>query len=622
MASAAQPALAPVERMSQVAFSAKAKLIVCVVLAAIALVAYIPVAHNGFVNYDDDRYILTNPHVRGGISASTIAWAFTSTDEANWHPLTWISHALDCQLFQLNPAGHHFMSLVLHLFSVILLFLLLAEITGSTVRSAFVAALFAAHPLNVESVAWAAERKSVLAMFFFLLTVAAYGWYVRKPTTQRYWAVAALYAMALMSKPMVITLPFALLLLDYWPLRRMFADGNNILESQPTDRSVSLTFWQLCREKLPLFGMSAASALITMAAQRSAGAVASDLAHPVWLRLANAVVSYALYIAKAFWPSRLAVLYPYPHTLPAWEVVCAAAFLVVVTALVLKYRERRYLLVGWFWFLGTMIPMIGLVQVGNQAMAGRYAYLPLLGIFVMVVWGVADLVRSNRSAKALAVLGACAVIALAAVTHSQLAYWHDDLALWNHTLAVTRANFVAENNVGAILAQQGRTDEAVAHFRTASLLAPNDAVSQLNLGVYAQQHGDAQQAKARYEAALERAGDMRIRGSAYAYLGQIYFTQHDYARARAAYESAAQLNNSFPLQLGLLAQKTGDWNAAAGYYAQILSAQPSDVGFLLLEQALRGAGREQDAQRAHHKAELLSPDMRKAQQTADELLRQ
>lgn len=619
MASAPKPALAVEDRTSKFTFSAKVKLVVCLLLAVMTLALYSPVSHNGFVNYDDDRYILTNPHVRAGLNWSTIMWALTSTDEANWHPLTWISHALDCQLFQLNPAGHHYASLLLHLASVVLLFLLLAQITGSIARSAMVAALFAVHPLNVESVAWAAERKSVLAMLFFLLTMAAYGWYVRKPSAERYFTVAAFFAMALMSKPMVITLPLALLLVDYWPLERMFAPH---ARSESTDAPQSHTLWQLCREKLPLLGMSAASALITIAAQRSSGAVTSDLAHPLWLRLANAAVSYATYIAKAFWPARLAVLYPYPHALPVWEVACSVAFMLAVTMLVIKYREHRYLPVGWFWFLGTMVPMIGLVQVGNQAMADRYAYLPMIGIFVMVVWGAADLARSDRGAKIVLAAGACAVIALAAVTHAQIAYWHDDLALWSHTLGVTKANFVAENNLGAILAQRGRYDEAAAHFRIASELEPGDAVSQLNLGAYAQHHGDTEQAKSRYEAALERAGDARIRASAFAYLGQIYFTQHDYSRARSDYEAAAKLGNPFPLQLGLLAQKTGDWNAAAVYYAQLLSTQPSDVGFLLLEQALRGAGREQDAARAHQQALRLSSDFSKAEQTADEVLRQ
>jgi protein O-mannosyl-transferase len=637
-ASAAKSALAP-KGLAEIFHSpAKLTLVLCLALAAITLALYNPAAGHGFANYDDDRYVLTNTHVRAGLTWSTMKWAFTTFDEANWHPLTWLSHALDCQLFQMNPAGHHYTSLLLHAASVLLLFVLLAKVTRSTGRSLMVAALFAVHPLNVESVAWVAERKSVLAMFFFLLTLGAYGRYARKPGVARYGVVTLLFAMGLMSKPMVITLPFALLLLDYWPLGRMLGSRSEEVETGGSSSEYSRwPIWQLCLEKLPLVALSAASAIVTIAAQKAGGAVTHNLASATLLRFENAIVSYALYVAKAFWPSRLALLYPYPHSLASWKVVVSALFLVSVTVLVVKYRRHRYLPVGWFWYLGTMVPMIGLMQVGNQAMADRYAYLPLLGIFVMAVWGVADLVsareaglehaagnepQSRASSTILAAIAVGVAAALAAVTHIQLSYWHDDLSLWTHTLSVTQANFVAENNVGAILAQQGRIEEAVAHLRVASALEPDDPVSQLNLGVYAQQHGDLNQAISRYEAALQFATDSRIRASAYANLGQIYYSQRDYVRARENFESAARLNNPYPLQLGLLAQKAGDWNRAVQCYAYAVAAQPSDVGFLLLEQALRGAGRDQEAERAHQQAEQHSGDLGRAQQTTNELLAQ
>jgi Flp pilus assembly protein TadD len=636
-ASAAKPALAPKGPAEIFRSPAKLTLVLCLLLAAITLALYNPAAGHGFANYDDDRYVLTNAHVRAGLTWSTIKWAFTSFGEANWHPLTWLSHAFDCQLFQLNPAGHHYTSLLLHAACVVLLFLLLAKTTRSIGRSLMVAALFAVHPLNVESVAWIAERKSVLAMLFFLLTLGAYGWYARKPSIGRYTVVAVSFAMALMSKPMAITLPFALLLLDYWPLRRLAGPAPDDLRLNAASDYRSESISRLCLEKTPLFVMSLGSAIVTIAAQKSGGAVTHNLVNAPGLRLENAIVSYALYIAKAVWPARLAILYPYPHSLPLWKVLLSALLLITVTVLVVKYREHRYLPVGWFWYVGTMIPMIGLMQVGNQAMADRYAYLPLLGIFVMAVWGVADLAApkavgpEQASALAserrgfpafLAAIGVCIVIALAAVTRIQISYWSNDLTLWTHTLSVTPPNFVAENNVGAILAQQGRIEEAVAHLRVASALEPDDPVSQLNLGVYAQQHGDIQQAISRYDAALQFATDSRIRASAYANLGQIYLSQHDYARARENFESAAKLNNPYPLQLGLLAQKAGDWNQAVQYYAYALSSQPSDVGFLLLEQALRGAGREQDAERAHQQAEQHSSDLGRAKQIVDQLLSQ
>lgn len=646
-ASAAKPALGVEEKVDIFRTPAKAIQILSLLLGAITLALYNTAARHGFSNYDDDRYILTNPHVRAGLRWSTIRWAFTSFDEANWHPLTWLSHALDCQLFQLNPAGHHYSSVLLHALCVMILFVALARATRSIGRSLMVAALFAVHPLNVESVAWVAERKNVLAMLFFLIALCAYGWYARKPSGSRYLLVAFTFALGLMSKPMVITLPFVLLLLDFWPLRRVLPTSSTQSESGDSAGGPRNSWWKLCLEKIPLLVLSAGSAILTFVAQKAGGAVTYSAAHAPLLRVENAIVCYAMYILKAFWPSKLAILYPYPHAVATWKVLVSALFLVAVTALVIKYREHRYLPVGWFWYLGTMLPMIGLVQVGNQAMADRYTYLPFLGLFVMAVWGVADLLATMRSgitqaaaeadssivatasaseqrssARFLGAIGVCVIVALAAATYVQLSYWRDDLTLWTHALSVTHDNFVAENNVGAVLARQGRYEEAVEHLRAASALEPGDPVSQLNLGVYAQQHNDLKQAIARYDAVLQLATDTRIRASAYANLGQVYFTQHDYARALENLESAAKLNNPYPLQMGLVAQKLGDWNRAAQYYAYALSSQPTDVGFLLLEQALRGAGREQDADRAHQQAELYSTDIHRAQQAVDELLQQ
>ena len=609
---------------------AKRTLIACLLLTAITLATYSSLSRNGFVNFDDDRYVLTNAHVQAGLSWATIRWAFTSFDEANWFPLTWLSLALDCQLFGLHAAGHHLTSLLFHVANVLLLFLLLRCVTRSSGRSLMVAALFAVHPINVESVAWMAERKSVLAMLFFLLALGAYGWYARKPGVGRYLVVVTLFAMGLMSKPTVITLPFALLLLDYWPLGRLRSPdtGSACAGASGIGRGSVLPFWRLCFEKIPLLTLSAASAVITVLAQTAGGAVTSTATHPPLMRLENAIVCYVLYIAKAFWPSHLSVLYPYPRSLPPWEVIASALFLLIATAAVVKYREHRYLPVGWFWFLGTMVPMIGLVQVGNQAMADRYAYLPLIGLFVIVVWGMADWAESECQTnsrippKFLAAVSVGAVLALAALAHIQVSYWHDDLSLWTHTLAVTRDNFVAENNMGAILARQGNYEEAVGHFRAASVLEPGDSVSQLNLGIYAQQHGDLKQAMARYELTLHLATDSRIRASAYSNLGQIYYALRDYPRAQENYEAAMSLGKPFPLELGLIAQKTGEWNQAVRYYALAAAAQPSDVRYLLLSQALMNGGREEDAQRAYQQALHLSKDIQQAQQTADKLLGQ
>jgi len=635
---ATKPAIALHEAVGIFRSPGQRKLVLGLLLVVVTLALYNPVSRNGFVNFDDDRYVTDNPQVRAGLRSSTISWAFTTLDLANWHPLTWLSHALDCQLFQLNPVGHHYTSLLLHASNALLLFLILQWFTGYTARSLMVAALFAVHPLNVESVAWVAERKNVLCMLFFLLALAAYGWYVRQPTVARYLAVALLFAMGLMSKPMVITLPIVLLLLDYWPLGRTHFSANVESRDEASPRFAASTqpVWRLCLEKVPLLLLSAGSAIVTMLAQRAGGAVLTSAERAPLLRLENVIVCYVLYIKKAFWPSHLAALYPYPHTLPAWQVAASALFLVAVTCAVLKYREHRYLVVGWFWYLGTMVPMIGLIQVGNQAMADRYAYLPLIGLFIMIVWAAADCASARQlSANYLATAGLVTLLALSAVTRIQLSYWHDDFSLWSHALAVTQHNYVAENNLAIALTKQGRLDDAIILFRAASALEPGDAVSQLNLGIYAQQHGDFQQAAARYANVLRLATDAQIRASAYANLGTVYFALRDYPQAQQNFDSATKLKRVFPvalLDMGLIAQKSAqkavqrtdedDWNRAAGYFAQFVALEPSDVGYLLLANALRQAGRPDDANLAYQQAQRLSNDIAVAQQRAAQLAAQ
>lgn len=635
---ATKPAIALHEAVGIFRSPGQRKLVLGLLLVVVTLALYNPVSRNGFVNFDDDRYVTDNPQVRAGLRSSTISWAFTTLDLANWHPLTWLSHALDCQLFQLNPVGHHYTSLLLHASNALLLFLILQWFTGYTARSLMVAALFAVHPLNVESVAWVAERKNVLCMLFFLLALAAYGWYVRQPTVARYLAVALLFAMGLMSKPMVITLPIVLLLLDYWPLGRTHFSANVESRDEASPRFAASTqpVWRLCLEKVPLLLLSAGSAIVTMLAQRAGGAVLTSAERSPLLRLENVIVCYVLNIKKVFWPSHLAALYPYPHTLPAWQVAASALFLVAVTCAVLKYREHRYLVVGWFWYLGTMVPMIGLIQVGNQAMADRYAYLPLIGLFIMIVWAAADCASARQlSANYLATAGLVTLLALSAVTRIQLSYWHDDFSLWSHALAVTQHNYVAENNLAIALTKQGRLDDAIILFRAASALEPGDAVSQLNLGIYAQQHGDFQQAAARYANVLRLATDAQIRASAYANLGTVYFALRDYPQAQQNFDSATKLKRVFPvalLDMGLIAQKSaqkaaqrtdeGDWNRAAGYFAQFVALEPSDVGYLLLANALRQAGRPDDANLAYQQAQRLSNDIAVAQQRAAQLAAQ
>ena len=438
----------PKELSRTLAFLTGKKLntILCVLLAAVTIALYSPVIGHAFVVLDDSDYVTANSHIHAGLKWSTIKWAFTSTAAANWHPLTWLSHALDYQLFALNPVGHHSDSVLIHALNAVLLFLLLRWITRQVGSSLLVAALFALHPINVESVAWVAERKNVLSMFFFLAAIGSYGWYAQKPYWRRYLLVAALFAAGLMAKPMVITLPFVLLLLDYWPLGRTAGRPPSVV------RVPQFAVSRLLLEKIPLLLLSAASAWITLKVQGAGYAVRTFRQFSLAMRIENAIVAYGLYLWKMLWPARLA-LYPHPAiALPAWQWMLSALVLISVTALVIIFRSKRYLPVGWFWFLGTLVPVIGLVQVGQGAMADRYAYLPLIGIFVMIAFGLADLAKAKEVPLAWQVVPAlCVLAALSFATHRQMGYWDSDYDLWSHTLAVAENPFAHDAMGSALL---------------------------------------------------------------------------------------------------------------------------------------------------------------------------
>jgi tetratricopeptide (TPR) repeat protein len=419
--------------------------VLSVLLAAATIAFYSPVLGYSFVVLDDRDYVVANPHIHGGLSWSTMKWAFTSTAAANWHPLTWLSHALDYQLFALDPAGHHLHSVLIHALNAVLLFLLLAWVTKRVGPSLLVAALFALHPINVESVAWVAERKNVLSTLFFLLAIGAYAWYSQKPDWRRYLLVAGLFAAGLMAKPMVITLPFVLMLLDYWPL------GRTAGSPASTIGAPQVTTSRLLLEKIPLLVLSAASAWITLFAQRTGHAVRTFEEFPLAVRIENAVVAYGLYLWKTIWPARLA-LYPYSASaLPAWQWTLSGLVLISITALVIAFRSQRYLLVGWFWFLGTLVPVIGLVQVGETSMADRYAYIPLIGIFIMIAWSLDDWAEARKVRTAWRAIPAlCALLALGYATSRQMSYWQSQYDLWAHSLAVAESS-LAHNAVGAAL---------------------------------------------------------------------------------------------------------------------------------------------------------------------------
>ena len=606
----------------------KRSLLLCVLLIAVVVAFYSPVTHNGFLNYDDDQYITNNPHVRAGLTWQTVKWAFTTYDQANWHPLTWLSHALDCELFGLNPAGHHYVNVLLHAANAVLLFLLLQSATGFRWRSLMVAALFALHPVNVESVAWAAERKNVLSMLFFLLALHAYVWYARRPELRRYAVVAFFFALGLPCKPQVITLPFLLCLLDYWPLCRIgpsavageAAQGGNVPR---------LSSGWLVLEKMPLLLLSAASAVVTMKAQKAGGAVQSLFQYSLLLRLETAVISYVGYLGKAFWPSKLVALYPHPTRLyPAWQAGAAVIVLILVPALVLRARGQKYLAVGWFWFLGSFLPMIGLVQVGAQAMADRYAYIPFVGLFLMVTWMAADWAKAHQlSARWLAIPAISYLLVLGTLTYRQVGYWHDIPSFWLRTLALTQNNYVAHDTLGEFLASQGRTEEAAAHFRSALAISPDDLPANLNLGTYEHSRGNLPEAIDRYQMVALHAGDVGLRATAYGNLGSAYRQMGESMKAKHCYEISLQLAPDRPMAmamamigLGLIAQKDGDLPEAIRQYSRAMAVQPTDVGYLLLARALQQQGRSDDAKAIFERVARFSPNLAEAQKTAESLL--
>jgi protein O-mannosyl-transferase len=452
---------------------------VALLLAAAALAAFWPVLGNAFISYDDRPYVTRNPHVRAGLTWEGLRWAWTTGHAANWHPLTWMSHQLDAQLWGDDPRGHHATSLLLHLASTVTLFLVLTRMTGATGRSAVVAGLFAVHPLHVESVAWVAERKDVLSAFLWMLTMAAYARYVEAPGARRYaWVVLALAA-GLLAKPMLVTLPFVLLLLDYWPLGRWSGTG----------------LGKLVIEKLPLFALAAASSVVTLVVQSRGGSVGSFEVFPLDVRLLNAVVTCGAYLWQTVWPLRLAFYYPHPVSAPpAWQIAAAALVLLTMTAIALRQRGRRpWLLVGWLWYLGTLVPVIGLVQVGAQARADRYTYLPLVGIFLLAAWGLAEVASRragdrgrpapNRAPRWVLVLVVAAFLPLVALANAQARRWHDSRTLYDHAIEVTGESSVVDNLVGVVLADEGRHAEAIPWYERAVRLGPAHVRARDNLGL-------------------------------------------------------------------------------------------------------------------------------------------
>ena len=531
------------------------------VLAAATVALYFPVHHYPFVSLNDAEYVTQNVRIQQ-LDWDSIVWSFTTLYAANWHPLTWLSHALDYHLFALAAGGHHLTNALLHALNAVLLFWVLWRATGYVGRSFMVAALFALHPINVESVAWIAERKNLLSMMFLLLALGAYRWYAARPRVGRYTLVLIFYVFGLMSKPQIITLPFLLLLWDYWPLERvacrqsLFAFRQKFAASISGEQRIAnsedrfgeqRSFGWLLLEKLPPLALSAASAVITVHAQRSGGAMGGALrSYSLVVRLENAVVCYARYLSKAIWPARLAFFYPHPVIFHLRQVAMASLLLLLLTAVAVALRRHRYLVVGWLWFLGSLVPMIGLLQVGGQAMADRYAYLSFVGLFIAFCWGVADWAKQRRLPN-VCVAGAslALLLVLMVATHRQLTYWSSDLALWAHTAQVTGNNSAAENMVGESLQKAGRAQEAMEHFRNAAAIDPLLPYPHYHLGVYDEENGNPQDAILQFKRVIALTQSdtgvlAGLRANTFTHMASSYEATGDTANAERATRLASE----------------------------------------------------------------------------------
>ncbi len=562
--------------------SSKNPMLLGVIVALITFAVFLPSVRFEFINYDDPDYVEKNRHVQGGLTVEGLRWAFFSSHASNWHPLTWVSHMLDVQFYGKDPAGHHFTNVLLHAGNTFILFLALWRMTGARWRSVFVAALFGLHPLHVEAVAWVAERKDVLSTFFWMLTIWAYARFVElksqssnlKPQTSKFsilsWYAAALlfFAMGLLSKPMVVTLPFVLLLLDIWPLQRisnlksLTPNGKPGSSSARESGSSSVSFspkqlFALVVEKIPFFALTAASCLLTFWAQKKGGAVTSIEALALGGRVSNALISYPRYLWKMIWPADLAVLYPHPWKWPVWQAALAALFLVAACALVMwMVRRRAYLFTGWFWFFGTLVPVIGLVQVGLQSIADRYTYVPLVGIFIIIAWGAAELVKAGRLPLSLVKVAAVLILAACVVkTSMQLQLWRNSGTLFQHAVNVTKGNFLAHNNLGYYLYNRGEEDKGMEHYRKALEIYPQFEVAWNNLGYAFANKGRYADAVVHYRQALKLKPDHadvhNNLGNALGNLDQNAEAMHHYRKALELKPDHVDAHNNIGVALAM-----------------------------------------------------------------------
>ena len=555
-------------------------------LAVISLIVFGQTIRYDFVNFDDDLYVYNSPAVKAGLTIKGIWFAFSRPHARNWHPLTTMSHMLDCQLYGLNAGGHHATNIILHTIAVLLLFRVLQQMTGAVWKSAFVAALFAVHPLHVESVAWVSERKDVLSAVFFLLMLDAYNRYARAASITHYLVVAVLFVAGLMSKPMLVSAPIVLLLLDYWPLRRFEQSSSTTGKAQGLSSNQRRIVRRLVLEKIPLLILSVGACIITFVLQKRATGAISPL--PFLWRVQNAFASYVIYVWKTLWPTHLAVFYPHPNdTLAIWELILAAGFLLAVTcaAIVLR-REQPYLFTGWFWYLGMLVPVIGLVQVGEQGHADRYTYIPQIGLFLLAVWLAADVTAVRQSGSRFAVaIAAVIIVALAWAAFVQTSYWRNSETLWSHALAVTSNNDVAHNNLGYLCVDRDELDKAISHFEAAARIRSGkrdahydvgSAFVQMNLADSLARKGQSEEAMVHYEEAIKLQPNY---ADAYYNRGSVFFATGRIDEAITDWEKTLELEPNHPdahTGLGNALLRKGSLQEAIAHYEKALALAPED----------------------------------------------
>ena len=548
--------------------------------ALVTLAIYLPVFHDGFVNYDDDDYVTTNRMVKNGLTPAGIHWAFTTFHSANWHPVTWLSHMLDCQLFGLNPAAHHFVNALIHSANAALLFILLLRLTRLAWPSLMVAALFAWHPLHVESVAWVAERKDVLSTFFALLSLLSYAKFVKENCRHSFWFALIFFALGLMAKPMLVTLPFVLLLLDYWPLGRVAGFKLQVAVSPAPNLQLSTINYQLF-EKWPFFLLAAGSCVVTFLAQRGE-AVRTLKQVSLSLRLENAVVATATYLLQIFWPANLAVFYPLPEKIAPLAIILSVTVLILISVLVWRAQSNcPCLIIGWLWFLGTLVPVIGLVKVGDAAHADRYTYFPAIGLFIAVVFGVRNWLKHPQAQKFFIAAIMVGLVACIALTEYQLAFWRDSETLFRRAIAVTENNSTAHLNLGAALETEGQADAALVEYRESLRLDPYSFETANDIGKLLFEQGQPAEALDYCETAVRLKPN---RATLHNNLGLTLEALGRFDEARAQFAEAARLDGTYAVphfQTGRTLLKQGRDAEALPELFAALQIEPDNLQFLI-----------------------------------------